>query len=229
MGDKPILFSGPMVRALLEGRKTQTRCVLKPQPPKGADLVGLYGPGLTAVFDTDKGADWTQRLRFIPGDRLWVREAFGYGQRPDPFEGCVDGIEYRADEAYLQEHDFLPLYRPKTPEGFCYGEVSTPGWRPSIHMPRWASRLTLLVTDVRVQRLQDISEEDAIAEGIDWDDGHGRLHATARIAFANLWDSINGNSKDKDGNRLPCAWGDNPWVVAVTFDPVLQNIDTVKE
>ena len=128
MSDHPIIFSGPMVRSLLDGRKTQTRRVLKPQP------------------QGEQPKNWTRAndkaVRYAPGDRLYVREAINKVSTPGD-------VVYRADfEAGGNDGAGL-------------------GWRPSIHMPRWASRLTLTVTDVRVQRLQDISEEDARAEGCD--------------------------------------------------------------
>lgn len=97
-------------------------------------------------------------------------------------------------------------------------------WRPGIHMPRWASRLTLTVTSVRVQRLQDISEEDAIAEGVDavsMADAPRQTAWSRRQDFAQLWDSING--------KHPCAaWSDNPWIVALTFSVTKQNIDALQ-
>ncbi|MGA0540693.1 hypothetical protein [Neotabrizicola sp. VNH66] len=138
MADKPIIFSAAMVRALLSGQKSQTRRVLKPAPYECS--------GAWWITDRVSGDclldDWANdRIglgpRYAPGDRLWVRETF-FGGHP----GCAN-IIYRAD-----------------------GE-SVIRWRSPIHMPRWASRLTLTVTDVRVQRLQEISEADAVAEGIE--------------------------------------------------------------
>lgn len=146
--------------------------------------------------------------RFAPGDRLWVREAFSY----DRLDVDRDGI--------------LP------PWYWADGNPDAGDWtrpKPSIHMPRWASRLTLIVTDVRVQRLQDISEDDARAEGIEHDQDRSRGNViawrdyldrggkcgTAIASFRSLWDSLN-------AERAP--WAGNPWVVAVTFRPVLGNI-----
>jgi hypothetical protein len=269
MGDKPILFSGPMVRALLEGRKTQDRSLLKPtgggfggvpmypEYANGERIGSTSPPHFIDLAQENGGVPLYLGCTPInPGDRLWVRETFGFGTRPDPFQGCVDGIEYRADEAYLEEHDDLPLHTPEHPDDFCYGDVTATGWRPSIHMPRWASRITLLVTDVRVQRLRDISEDDAVAEGIELDVaccgspqtlfdadpqtgepipvgeeccGRPEIRTDPRETFRALWDSLNANRKDKDGKRLPRAWVDNPWVVALTFEVIAQNIDTVKE
>lgn len=228
--DRPILFSGPMVRAILEGRKTQTRRVLNPQPSK--DTVGFQrvahdaksGVPIFEALNADgkpisafpKGKDFVTpypTIRFAPGDRLWVRESVTKHPMPNILTGePTDAIiaAYAADDGdVVDEYEFnlAPWWKGK-------------GGLPSIHMPRWASRLTLAVTDVRVQRLQDISEDDAQAEGIDWDDGHGRLHPTARLAFNSLWDSI--NSERNDGMF---AWDANPWVVAVTFETIKCNID----
>ncbi|MGG7519651.1 hypothetical protein ACQ3G6_17385 [Allorhizobium undicola] len=203
MADRPILFSAPMVRALLAGTKTQTRRILKPQPMPDMALVGLYAPGLTAVFGYDTpDADFKVRLRSIPGDRLWVREtwqALSFGDY-QPTKCSQSEVRYAATDpcAYLDT------------------EARGYPWRPSIFMPRWASRLTLIVTDVRVERLQDISQADAKAEGakkpmmIADDDP-----CTYIDGYADLWDSINGQG----------AWEANPWVAAYTFTVHRCNID----
>lgn len=189
--ERPILFSGPMVRAILEGRKTQTRRLLKPQPPEdvGELVVDFYHPTIVVkdeeqpgertfgVFSAD--GEWAQKCPYgAPGDRLWVRETWREVQ-----SDTSTSLYYRADEEWHEKA----------------------GWRPSIHMPRWASRITLEATDVRVQRLQDISEEDAKAEGAD-----DIRYRTAKECFSDLWDSIHG-----DG-----AWAANPWVWAITFKRV---------
>lgn len=189
MTERPILFSGPMVRAILEGRKTQTRRLVKPQPP-----------------DHEKATRHHQRI-LVPrcpyggaGDRLWVRETFKFCG--ETIEGR-DRYRYRADE------------NPAT-DGFV--------WKPAIHMPRRACRLVLEVTAVRVERLQDISEADAKAEGLIqhkgdlytwWASGHERLdqylrnaHLLAVDAYRHLWDYIN-------AKRAP--WASNPWVWVVEF------------
>ena len=152
--ERPILFSAPMVRAILEGRKTQTRRVVKPQPHHGpvGEMVCLGG----ADWAMDDG-DLSGQFRCpygVPGDRLWVREAWA------PNEGSAGGYIYRADVG-------------EGSSGFYQADLKigewthiAPRWRSSIHMPRWASRITLRITDVRVERLQDISEADAIAEGL---------------------------------------------------------------
>lgn len=199
MKERPILFSGPMVRALLDGSKTQTRRVVKPQPPNHMGTVRTLGDGdWQFVQDAHTLADSASTWRCPygqPDDRLWVRETFGHFERNDTLKPG-DTIYYRADGECLE-------LRP---------------WRPSIHMPRWASRITLEITGVRVERLQDISEADAIAEGCAknhnnyyWGGPHkaGGLKqmATARQAYQDLWESING----------PGSWEANPWVWVVGF------------
>jgi len=206
---KPILFSGPMVRALLDGRKTQTRRVLKPQPPDGHRFVGIYGPGLTAVFEPlSRGDDYTVRLPYMPGDLLWVRERWS-DDRLAPGE--------------------VYYYATALEDGLRADEVAEIRWKPSIHMPRWASRLTLEVTAVKVERLQEISDDDALAEGvtkvrehcyvirgIDYDE-IGLCHSGPIAPFAKLWDSINA--------KRGYGWDTNPLVSATSFIVHRMNID----
>ena len=195
MRERPILFSGSMVRAILEGRKTQTRRVYKPRN-------GFPRPD-GEILPDGTGSQWTEwgtSPYGAPGDRLYVREAHAivpataYAQSP--------GVDYR-----------------RSPDGYewaVYREGWTrcrPGrWRPSIHMPRWASRILLEVTEVRVERVQEISEEDAQAEGIPERSpvpGPGAQVGYARAAFRELWDSINADRGH--------GWDANPWVWVVTF------------
>lgn len=215
MKEKPILFSGEMVRAILSGAKTQTRRVVKPQPHAGVrETVVVVGNVLSGFED---GHGRQLRCPFgQPGDRLWVRETFLHELQNyeiadtgdyDSFFVHNGKIEYGADGA--KERHLYP------------NRIGSP-WmakRPSIHMPRWASRITLEVTDVRVERLQDISEDDARAEGVEpikrWThygegatDG-GRLYW--RQPFCELWDSIN-------AKRAP--WASNPWVWCIEFKRV---------
>ena len=209
---RPILFSPPMIRALLEGRKTQTRRIIKPQPQPND------GKGLHPVrpYHTPQGK-WTWVLaatghgdgtsgEYCPygqaGDLLWVRESYAPKR--------VDGSPH------------VPLYRADHPtDDRVPGQYGRP-WKPSIHMPRYASRLSLEITDVRVQRLQDISEEDAIAEGIQVDECGHTVHegddiawGSAKGAFAELWESIHG-----DG-----SWAANPWVWVLAFNVHHGNVD----
>jgi hypothetical protein len=186
MGNKPILFSAPMVRAILEGRKTQTRRILKPQPQS-------VGEKIDAVF------------KYRVGDRLWVREAWGLNHTE--YIGTIP----KARPADLKSYHLSYLATEDDSE--IMAELP---FRPCIHMPRWASRITLLVEAVKVQRLQDITFNDLEAEGIV---PLGECLSTdqAIVAFRDLWNSLNG----------PGSWDANPWVVAVKFQPVFQNIDAL--
>lgn len=196
MADRPILFSGPMVRALLDGCKTQTRRILK-EPYGTMEIVG---------------EEWRPiHTKVKARDRLWVREAW----RCNGWATDLATIFYAASEGdgYTAMCEQYPVAN-KPPLRI------TAGWRPSIHMPRWASRMTLTVTAVRVERLQDISEDDAAAEGWPHAESGGK-GAPLRDAYpigwyGNLWDDING----------PGAWSANPWVAAYTFTVERQNVDT---
>lgn len=198
MKERPILFSGPMVRAILDGEQTQTRRVVNPQPIIWSD--GVPG-GKRLLFMAVGGID---RARWRcpygqPGDRLWVRETWTPTLLAD-----VPAIEYRADG----------LLRPVSFEQWKTVEAKTKEQatrlRPSIHMPRWASRLTLEITGIRVERVQEISEEDAKAEGVDWKMWEkGGEPLQARSPFRDLWDSINA--------KRGFGWDVNPWVWVVSF------------
>ena len=186
MKERPILFSREMVRAILAGRKTQTRRVAKAFDGKG-DLDKIL-----ARFTRQKGCPYGE-----PGDRLWVREAHSifdaHGQHRDddkrwgPWGGLPTVVSPDgAKIAYFRE-------------GFDRSGQNR--WRPSIHMPRWASRITLEITDVRVEKLRDISEGDVIREGCPDDVLYGRGW------YRDLWNEINGDD----------AWGANPWVWVIEF------------
>ena len=201
MKERPILFSAPMVRAILAGTKTQTRRAMRDQViepgivrmtrPGCCEIVNEHGisiPGFSCPYGQ-------------PGDRMWVRETFAHiyrdNRRPD--ERRDDDVAYKADHQGLDE--------------YAYGS-----WKPSIHMPRWASRITLEITGVRVERLQDISEADAISEGIEsayesWRDYRTDPAVNFPCAdspissYQTLWESING----------PGSWEANPWVWVLEF------------
>lgn len=198
MADKGIIFSAPMVRALLDGTKTQTRRVLKP----------TYG-----TLEYLRDGTWRPiHTKVFPGDRLYVREA--HALVPVTAYRMSDGVEQHTNPT---DPDQAVVYR----EGW---ERCAPRWRPSIHMPRWASRITLTVTDVRVQRLAEITLGDCWAEGcMTGRDlmAQGAIPQGAALPFGeyrDLWNSLHG----------PDAWNSNPWVVASTFTVQRGNIDAVK-
>lgn len=201
MRERPILMSAPMVRAILDGRKTQARRAVKPQHPK-CDRIADHDED-HVLFMSSEGTPCRAGNPYgAPGDRLWVREAWkphSLYAHLKPSEIPHSRIFYRADDAYAP---------------------SNTKWWPSIHMPRWASRITLRITDVRVERLNEISEADAEAEGIRepslgdevWFGFLGLPRATcpAKTAFAGLWADVNGAQ----------SWAANPWVWVVAFERV---------
>lgn len=250
MTTRPILFSGPMTRAILDGRKSQTRRVCKTHiggyvhhlrferhPFSPSAFVGTPAEGRVPGDDrmawvaydwvdnpigVDEASAFTCPYGTI-GDRMWCRETFGYYNTGRYDRPEIGGVYYRATEPEPNPAMFKR-------------------WRPSIHMPRWASRLTLEITGIRVERAQDISEADARAEGMlpNWvgdpaefdPDHHGYLpfdadeegnvpgcdpydSFTARGCFARLWDSIN-------GAKPGASWEANPWVWIVEFKRVEQ-------
>lgn len=203
MVDRPILFSGPMVLALLDGCKTQTRRIVKPQPDQLLE------------------GQLPKQLRIGVGDRLWVRETLAC---------CIDwGLFYDAHGGIgpSEEHFLRDERADAIVERYSRDDETL--WNvPSIFMPRWASRLTLTVTDVRVERLRDITEADAVSEGCFKGKASGRVFssaaamhfggdewANARDWYADLWDNINGEG----------AWETNPWIAAYTFTVERRNID----
>ena len=228
MKERPILFSAPMVRAILDGRKTQTRRVVKnvPDPDWEPSVIDdLHGYDSGGALNPDKivgygACDSTGEWGVIcpygrPGDRLWVRENWGAADLC--MEDCETDpprmIAYRSDGAvrsFDPPHDYKPGY-------FGLEDVK---WRPSIHMPRWASRITLEVTSIRCERLTVISELDAQAEGVtheeagdyycDQDEGVFGHRCCYRRGFERLFDSINGAG----------SWDKNPWVWVVEFKRV---------
>lgn len=179
--DRPILFSGPMVRAILEGRKTQTRRPVKPQPEyrENAALPGQYGTFAKGGWNIDHPTGMASFVETCPHgrprDRLWVRETWGISGT---------GPYYRADTIQ--------------PETVNYA------WKPSIHMPRWASRLTLEITKVRVERIRDISPDDLEKEGFEIPDGISVDQVMS--TFCMSWHSI-----------YPGSWERNDWVWVVEF------------
>lgn len=182
--EHPILFSGAMVRATLEDRKTQTRRVVKLPSWSTRNWDDFETDGRTAeVICSNTGCSAVICCPYGKvGDRLWVRETWCY---------------FIAGDAHIGY---------KATDEICPDAIDR--WHPSIHMPRTASRITLEITDIRVERLQEINEQDAIAEGVEpfnWDDGQSLRPIPA---FAKLWDSINAEKH---------PWSSNPYVWAVSF------------
>lgn len=210
MKERPILFSGPMVRAILEGRKTVTRRVVKPQP----DFLGSMTDPTTPFKTLGAGLHGQIVCPYgQTGERLWVRETC----RAEELISGEDGVRYLADDAWMMIKDdsraaidWLRLYNYAQDKGRMV---------PSIHMPRWASRILLEITAVRVERLQDISGDQAEAEGVDaalcrqfLETSPSRHECKEAVihGFAGLWASINGNG----------SWDANPWVWVVEFKRV---------
>lgn len=211
MKTKPILFSTPMVRAIIDGLKTQTRRIIKPQPEitkdgwkwKSSHMV----IGENALPSDESPLPFTYQAKYQPGDILWVRETWNYS----------DDLEYPY------------LYKQKEQDELKAEFFKRMKWKPSIFMPKEACRLFLKVTDVRVERLQDISEDDAIAEGIE--EVHpapfliryknylenGYLDSPIE-SFKTLWQSINGKE----------SWKRNPWIWAYEFEKTEKPDDFLK-
>lgn len=214
MQARPMLFSAPMVRAILDGRKTQTRRIVKPQPPKGTEKVisqtEKIGQSFLCMSQPENGfrsvipANHSKKHpAMIPphgqvGDLIWVRETCkAIGPKHEP-------------EIMYSDHDDYDIATKEL------------GWRvlPSIYMPRRESRITLKIAGVRVERLQDVSGADAKAEGV-----NSQLICSNRLGpagsyrmnFTLLWESING----------PTSWNENPWVWVYEFEPIVQNVDAV--
>ena len=213
--ERPILFSGEMVRAILEGRKTQTRRAVKDQ-----SIIEFNEDGFIWAHNPKHGhpCDYGCSSSPVsvcpygqPGDRLWVRETHAIVPRT----------------AYRQSVGVEQILKPDCNHDAAIFKASwdrsPPGrWRPSIHMPRWASRITLEITGVRVDRLCDISNDDAISEGI-WkypDEGCYKIYTPTTSfgtinpvkSFRSLWESING----------PDSWDANPWAWVVEFKRIDQ-------
>lgn len=208
MKERPILFSSEMVRAILAGRKTQTRRVVKPQsdsfithcyPEQTDDFSAQTGLWIAATGDrgTSKAQGTFECPYGVPGDRLWVRETF-YCDTDHDDPDAMENLYYMADAQ--DKHWCCELI----PECQC-GDVGKPRAKPGIHMPRWASRITLEIKEIRVERLQDISDDDCVAEGFEVGHPAGPLHW-----YQGLWNYIN--------PKYP--WPSNPWVWIITFHAI---------
>ena len=199
MKERPILFNGEMVRAILEGRKTQTRRVMKVQP--------LYRTQMKFCVPNNSPKKWhdaSDIMEFCPfgkiGDRLWVRETWQcfhvngddpikFNPRPNICSLGFKATDHERSVSYVSE------------------EFKGP-WVPSIHMPRWASRINLEITNVRVERLQEITEQDAKAEGFGIDEHY--FKSTPRVHFGSIWEKLYGLQ----------SWISNPWVWVIEFKAV---------
>ena len=211
MRERPIIFSAHMVLALLAGRKTMTRRIVKYVYPASFAVIGVRD----AISDRDGAPsrldiaprDWELCPYGVPGDRLWVREAFQY------CDVQLDGYEREDPVCVLFKADMKP-YRCEPTARFIPNqhaeEWKIGRWRSPLYMPRWASRLTLEVTDVRVERLHDISDADARAEGVTPAPftRAGRAADLLHVeAFEALWESIHGKG----------SWHANPWLWVISF------------
>lgn len=200
MRERPIIFNAEMVRAILGGRKTQTRRVIKSQPwPDVFSYIGVGVTGLWCGYYVDPDIPvWEANCPYgKPGDQLWVRETWATPGNWDEYKPSdlldnwfnTQQVKYRATEPY--------------PDGGYYK------WRPSIFMPRWASRIQLEVESVRIEKVQDITPEDCAAEGCQHWTVDGIVHKSARKYFKKLWDSIN--------KKRGFGWDVNPWVWMIHF------------
>jgi hypothetical protein len=191
MKERPILFSAEMVRAILDGRKTQTRRVVKPQPDSrfvicGTDDLGFWLEETT----TDECGPTFASPYGVPGDRLWVRETWA-------IRDCGNRVKIKAGDATMK-HRLQYVATDEPPARTSTGEPFWWNKRPSIFMPRWASRITLEITGIRVERLEDIQLPDARAEGFE-----------TPAHFTKYWDKLHGTGNDTL----------NPWVWVIEFRP----------
>jgi len=218
MSEHPILFSSEMIRAILDGRKTQTRRTINPQPVRSWNFetpvqlgritsahpkMGKFGAFIKRGIGSDfPECDIIACPYGQPGDSLWVRETHVF---VSDWMACTPGIVYKADGAVR--------WRVSMPDGTNVYNVEKPDiwkWRPSIFMPRWASRINLEISNIRVERVRDISEDGARAEGGEpFLRGSGTPRQDFRAGYESLWNSIN----EKRGY----GWEANPWVWVVEF------------
>lgn len=246
MNERPIIFNSEMVRAILDGRKTQTHRVMKPQPEPNPNEPGNHSwpcSSVRSMVDVEgfliNDYDSTIAPSFCPfgslRDRLWVRETWA-----DVNSAEGPALLYKADDEIRFWQDFCEEFGPDFGAGPSMDYEKYPGdytmwwtdllngapdhrWKPSIYMPKWASRIKLLIKNIRVERLQDISKEDAIAEGIEpitqvesmrisgwkcYQGGAGYVNPVD--AFKSFWESISGAD----------SWGFNPWVWVIEFERI---------
>lgn len=209
--EHPILFNGEMVRVILDGRKTQTRRPVSPQPSSGVQWNPIVLNGYAGWTD---GHGSPLHCPFGEnGDQLWVRETWKMSSEGKHYHSGTMHlyVDYRAGRrsGWGQQQSEFAINDNLSHR--AWGKVAAGRWRPSIHMPRWASRITLEVTAVRVERLQEISHDDALAEGIDPEAPYNN-YATGSIyrdTFASMWDSIYA--------VRGYGWSTDPWVWVVEF------------
>jgi hypothetical protein len=195
MNKKPILFSTPMVQAILDNRKTMTRRVIKPHVvdrfvlDTSGKLLGSYTEEAGDIYPT------IDDCPYQPGDILWVRETFYHAYATT----TVNGLEYVLENTYYYKADYP-------------SDKLNPPWKPSIFMPREAARIFLRVTNVRVERLQEITEEDAMAEGVNGIPRSTVLYPNDDYIypFKQLWNSLN--------QKRSYGWETNPWVWVISFE-----------
>lgn len=196
MKETGLMFKAPLVRAILSGQKTQTRRIAK--DVRHPDLGNWYAPGALALEGEPQHVIHRACPMGQPGDRIYVRETFAHFERNENFKpGC--NCFYRAD-------------------GEC---VDLQPWRPAIHMPKWAARIWLEITDVRLERLQEISNADAQAEGCFHEDPCDHVRQSCadigcpgpdyRIGYRKLWEQLNGAD----------SWTKNPWVWVIEFSKII--------
>jgi len=188
MTEHPIIFSGPMVRAILDGRKTQTRRVMKFQPPKSVHIVYNYRDVYIAQQDgPNKSFTHSWNCPYgKPGDKLYVRET--WAEKSGKLAPYRSNVQYRADDQDL-------VWQKK--------------WSASIHMPKWAARIWLDIIGVRIERVQDISDDNIWAEGIRTERKTPEPKMARHNGFTILWDSINA--------KRGYSWESNPWVWVIEF------------
>ena len=227
MKERGMIFNAEMVRAILDGRKTQTRRPMKVQPVLSGGLYEVYGAGWSVGMTSVPAVPGHSLAANCPfgcvGDRIWVRETYRVHSKASDLATLV----YKASEqnSWAEQTHRVPL-------SVCTKQVSPDKWTPAIHMPRWASRILLEITDVRLERLQDISEEGAQHEGLYtevwdqtvvarnyaasdeffqfWSDDMPHfveMNELYRSSFRSLWESLYG----EDG------WQANPWVWVIEF------------
>lgn len=217
MKERPILFNTEMVHSILWGDKTQTRRIIKDSTKEGLE-VG-YQLGECYALDDSRSTGCKYIQSFCPlgevGDRLWVRETFCYGQIDEFDAEHPDDRQLFVDQTNSSED--YPVYKQWCLENDA--DIEDVIWTPSIHMPRSACRIVLEITDIRVERLNSISEQDAKAEGCD----NSKTRAAISVgwyekpirAFKRLWERFHGE----------CSWYENPWVWVVEFKVVKGGVE----